>query len=93
MKYESVLLDVELEEAAAIVKKRKRGLSSRTVQGNVEYLSQTGHHLAELTETVLPNGNAGTRLRYRTTLVSPTEAFARQQAREIYDALSSYRYR
>lgn len=93
MKYESVLLDIEIEEAIALIKKRKRGLSSRTVQGNVEYMSQTGHHLAELTETVLPNGKPGTRLRYRTTLISPTEAFAKQQAREIYDALSSYRYR
>lgn len=93
MKYESVLLDIRIEEAAALVEKRKRSLSTRTVQGSVEYLSQTGHHLAELTETVLPNGEPGTRLRYRTTLISPTEAFAKQQAREIYDVLAPYRYR
>lgn len=92
MNYESVLLDLDFEEAEALVGRRVSGLSTRTVQGSIEYFSGTGHHLAELSTTTLPNGKSGSKLTYRTAIISPTEAHARRRAKEIYGAVSEARY-
>lgn len=92
MKYESITLDLELEEARKLVGNRVSGLSVREQKGRIEYASQSGYRLAVLKETTLPNGDAGTTLQYRTTMLSPTAAFARQKAREIRHAVDSHRY-
>ena len=92
MHYESILLSIEVDQARTLISERVLGISARKVDGTIEYESQTGYHLADLTETTLPNGKSGAQLRYRAVMISPTAAYARQKAREIRDAVVSYQY-
>lgn len=92
MNYETVLVDLPLDAARRRVLERVNGVAVRERGGAVEVHGNAGHHLATLAPATLPDGSAGTRLRYRTAMVSPVHATARRRARAVYDALADRRY-
>lgn len=93
MNYETLLLDVSRDEARETVTDRVSGLRVTEFHDYVEFSTSFGFHLAELADAQLPGGKTGTRLRYRTAIVSPVAAVARSKAQEIKRALESYETR
>jgi hypothetical protein len=92
MNYDSVDLVLPPGEARELVRAQVSGIDVRTLGDRYEFVSPLGYHLAELAPVGLPDGERGTRLTYRTAMVSPVAANARRKAAEIRAALADYRY-
>lgn len=92
MQYSTIDLTLDTETARERILARVSGITCRETDGSIVFRSSSGFHLAELTEVTLPNGETGTRLSYRTTILSPTAATARRKAKRIRDAVESQRY-
>lgn len=91
--YQSIDLALAPDEARDIVAERVPGVTIREFRDRYEFVSPIGYHLAELSETRLPNGDRGAELTYRTAMISPVAARARRKAEAIREALSDHRYR
>jgi hypothetical protein len=92
MNYESIDLVLSPGEARELVGTRVSGIDVRRFGDRYEFVSPLGYHLAELAPVRLPDGEGGSRLTYRTAMVSPIAANARRKASEIRTALADYRY-
>lgn len=93
MNYAELDLAVDREAARERITDRVSGISVRTTGERDEFLTPSGFHLAELAGVTLPNGERGSRLTYRTAIVSPVAAHARLKAQQIRDAIEPHRYR
>ncbi|WP_435332864.1 hypothetical protein [Haloarchaeobius sp. TZWWS8] len=91
MRYDELYLDVQLESAHRRILDRVSDIRSRRRDGRVEYRTNTGTLLATLSATVLDSGEQGSKLRYRTTLISAPMAHARTQAQAIRRAVDEFR--
>jgi hypothetical protein len=88
--YESLLLDVKRDEARRLVADGVAGVRVTEFHDYVEFSTVFGFHLAELEDARLPDGSRGTRLTYRTAIISPVAAVARAKAREIRATLERF---
>ena len=93
MNYETVDLELTAQAAREEITDRVGGLQVREFRDRYEFSSPLGFHLAELTPVTLSNGEAGSRLTYRTAVVSPVAAVARAKAQRIRRAVEPYGYR
>lgn len=92
MNYRSIDLALEQESAHERITTKVDGLSVRRQGKSIEYRTPSGFHLATLTDVRLPNGQRGTRLKFRTAVVAAWAAHTRRKAAEIRDAVVSDRY-
>ena len=83
MIYRPVDLPIDLDTPRRQISERVDGLVVRFTADGVEFSTPSDFHLATLTRTVLPNGERGTRLKYRMSIVSSSAAHARRKAAEI----------
>ncbi|MFC7168687.1 hypothetical protein [Halobium salinum] len=93
MNYAVLDLTLDAEAARDRVVDRVSGVSVRSADDRYEFLTPSGFHLAELSNATLPDGEHGSRLTYRTAMVSPVAASARRKAEAVCAALAPYRYR
>ncbi|WP_435359145.1 hypothetical protein [Haloarchaeobius sp. DFWS5] len=91
MRYDEVYLTLDKDTAHEQIVKKVTDVRSTTTDDKIQYRSNTGVLLATLTNTVLPSGERGSKLRYRTTLISPALSHARTQAQSIRRAVGAYR--
>lgn len=87
MNYRSVDLPIDLAEARRRIAERVDGLVVEEAPDVAEFRTPSGLRLATLTEVTLPDGEPGTRLEYRTAIVSSSAAHARRKAAEIRAAV------
>ena len=92
MNYSTMTLTVTQEEARDMIAERVLAVKIRESNGHYEFRSPVGIHLAELSGVNLPNGEQGSRLKYRTAMISPIAAPARSKAQQIKDVVAKYRY-
>jgi hypothetical protein len=90
MRYGTVYLDVEADEARRRIADRCPGVRARTLGDRTEYRTNAGYLLATLSEGVSPEGTEGSKLRYRTATISGHHAHARRAARRIREAVSEF---
>lgn len=90
MNYRSIELDIPLDEAREIVNATVTGVRSKSQGTDIVYTTPGGYHIAVLTPITIRGGESGTRLKYRTAMVSSSAAHARRRARNIKSALSKY---
>ena len=93
MNYSTLTLTLSKEEARNAIAERVSGVKVKRSDGYYTYMSPAGFHLAELSDVTLPDGNQGSRLKYRIAMISPVAAPARSKARQIKRAVEKYRYR
>lgn len=91
MRFETILLSLERDEARELISDRVSDIRSNTTNGEIEYRTNAGILLAVLSETVLPSDETGSKLRYRTVMISPQLAHARTQAQAIKRAVESFK--
>lgn len=91
MHYRTIRLALSVDAARRRILDRVDGIRSTNRDGTVEFTSPSGFRLATLTESELPDGTAGSRLTYRTTMLTPVASRARRQARQIRDAVDDHR--
>lgn len=91
MRYSTITLDIDKETARERISERVRNVRTKTEQGRVEYTTNAGLVLAVLTDAKLPSGDQGSKLRYRTAIISTHHSHAKETARKIRDAVESYR--
>lgn len=92
MNYRSIELTIDKRAAQKTITKRVPGLIVRESASRIEFSTPAGFHLATLTDVELPTGQRGTRLKYRTAILSAWAAHARRKARKIRDAVSHHQY-
>lgn len=90
--YRTLTLQIEKEAARKLISQKVGGMKVRERSGTIEYSMPSGMHLATLTDIRLPNGERGSRLKYRTAIVSTWAIHARTKAREIHDAVPDHKY-
>ena len=90
--YKTLTLDVGKDTARQTIAERVPDAEFRAVNETIEVRTRSGVLLAVLSEVSLPSGEQGTKLRYRTTLISPTLSHARTQAQAIRRAVEHYQY-
>jgi|GEM_PF-3529429 len=90
MQYSELLLDISLADAADAVSGSVSGLSRTTDDDTVRFRTNSGTTVAYLSDATERGGPARTRLRYRTTMMSPSMATARTKARAVRNALAEY---
>lgn len=91
MRYSTITLDVDKETAREHISERVRNVRTKTERGRIEYTTNPGLVLAVLTDETLPSGERGSKLRYRTAIVSTHYSHAKETARKIRDAVEPYR--
>lgn len=91
MHYSELVLDLPLDDAAVLVSRTVDGLSRTRDEGTITYRTNSGTIVAKLVDVSDESTPGVTRLRYRTTMVSPSMASARTTAREIRNALAEHR--
>lgn len=92
MNYRSIDLSIAPKEARQRISNRVSGISVTTSVDSIEFRTSTGIHLAILSEVRLPDGATGSRLKYRTAIISPAVAHARRKATEIRSAVDEHQY-
>lgn len=90
MHYSELSLDVPLEEAASVVSRSVSDLRRTEDDGTVTFKTNSGVTVATLTDASTTSASGRTRLKYRTTMISPSMASARTKARQVRDALQAY---
>lgn len=91
MQYQTIDLAIEKDHARRLISERVPGVTARTDGSAVDYKLPSGIRLARLADTTLPNGEQGTRLTYRTTMIAPFASHAKQKARKIREAVDEHR--
>lgn len=91
MRYEEIVLSIEQDEARNHIADHVSDLRVTTSDGKIEYRTNAGIRLAVLSDATLPSGEKGSKLRYRTTLITPSLAHARTKARTIRRAVENYK--
>lgn len=91
MKFQSLTLSADKSTARTSIMDRVSGIKTREEGERITFYSQSGIKLATLTDTTLPDGRTGSRLRYRTSLISPVASNARRQAKQIRNVVEKYR--
>jgi len=89
MNYRTVDLPVDLADARRHIAERVDGLVVEEASGSVEFRTPSGLRLATLSPVTLSDGERGTRLEYRTAIVSSSAAHARRKAAEIRAAIDN----
>ena len=92
MNYRTIDLAVGKEEARRHIAERVPVVTAKEVGADIEYLTPAGFHVATLSDVTLPDGRRGTRLKYRSVIVSSSAAHARRIAHEVRDAVVEYRH-
>lgn len=92
MKYTEVLLTIEASEANKRITERVSSVRARREGGRIEYRTNSGLLLGTLSDTTLPSGEPGSKLRYRTTTISAALSHGRTRAKKLRKAVESYRY-
>lgn len=92
MNYRSVDLKIERDAARRIIANRVTAVVIQDAGNTVEIRSPAGFHLASLSDVTLPDGERGTKLRYRTAIISSSAAHARRWAKKIRDTMVEYEY-
>lgn len=90
MQYKEMLLTLGVAEARARINDRVSGVRATTEGKNIKYHTNMGLHLATLSPADLPSGGHGSKLRYRTAVVSGHHVHARSKARRIREAVAHY---
>ncbi|WP_254546191.1 hypothetical protein [Halomarina pelagica] len=91
VEYETLYLRVTKEEAARRISERVEHVACADEGGVIDYRTNVGVHLATLSDVTLESGEPGTKLRYRTSVIRPHLFHARNEARQIRDAVERYR--
>lgn len=87
MKYEEILLTVEKEEAQNRISEQVSDVRVKTADGRTEYRTNADILLASLSETELPSGEPGSKLRYRTAVVDSQLSHVRKLTWRITQAV------
>lgn len=90
MNYRSIDLDIPPEEAREIINATVTGVRSKDRGTDIVYTTPGGYTIAFLTSISIRDGEPGTRLKYRTAMISPSAAHARRRAWKIKSVLSRY---
>lgn len=90
MNYDEIILSIEKDEARKRIAEHVSDMRVTTTDGEVEYRTNAGLWLAVLSDATLPSGEQGSKLRYRTSLITPFLAHARTKARKIRRAVENY---
>lgn len=90
MHYSELSFDISLEEAASVVSRSVSDLRRTEDDGTITFKTNSGVTVATLTTVSTTAGSGSTRLKYRTTMISPSMATARTKARQVRDALKAY---
>jgi len=90
--YRTLDLQIEMDTARKVITHEVGGLTVREHAGTIEYTMPSGMHLATLSAIRLPNGERGTRLKYRTAIVSSWAIHARTKAQEIHRAVAAHKF-
>jgi hypothetical protein len=77
MRYETIPLSIDVEEARRLISERKINLRAKSTQTGVKYYTNAGLHLATLSPA--PSSAPGvTQLRYRTAIIGSHHVHARR---------------
>lgn len=88
--YDESLLSIEKEDAQTLIERRVLDATRRVRNDRIEYRTNAGVLLASLTDYTFPSGARGSKLRYRTALVSGHYAHSRTLADEIRRAVATH---
>lgn len=88
--YATLDLSLCVEDARRRITDRVTDVAVRPTDDGYEFRSHSGFRLGSLTPVRLSDGSPGSRLAYRTTLLSPSAAHARQTAHRIRSAVEPF---
>lgn len=91
MRYEEMLLTIEKDEARRHISNRISDVRATITDDNIEYRTNAGLQLAILSDAALPSGGKGSKLRYRTAIISSHLIHARTKAHQIRRAVEKYK--
>ncbi|WP_410766751.1 hypothetical protein [Haloferax sp. DFSO60] len=89
MRYESVLVSLSPTEVRDRIRKRVEGIQSSKADDGFEFRTNSGILVGSVSPATLPDGSDGSRLRYRTSILSATAAHAKRTGTALRDAVSS----
>jgi hypothetical protein len=90
VEYTEIVLTLGTEEANERIKERVPSVRARWEGQTIEYRTNSGLLLGKLSETKLPNGETGSKLRYRTTTTSAPLSHGRTMAKKLRAAVESH---
>ncbi|MFC7202418.1 hypothetical protein ACFQJC_02750 [Haloferax namakaokahaiae] len=88
MRYESVLVALTPTAVRDRIRKRVEGIRSSKVEDGFEFRTNSGLLVGTVSPATLPDGSTGSRLRYRTSILSATAAHAGRTGKELREAVS-----
>ena len=91
MNFDEVVLTLPKSEARDRISDRVSGLRVKTEDGRISYRTNSGIVVAVLSDTDLGSGETGSKLRYRTAMISPSLSHARRKGRKIRRVVEEYR--
>jgi len=92
MRYTEILLTLGKDEAHSRIRKRVKAGRVKTTGEEIEYRTNSGLLLGTLSETELPSGETGSKLRYRTSTINSSLSHGRTTAKQLRNAVEKYRY-
>lgn len=90
MIFEETVLDIEKDAARREIMERVTDVQVTIDDDRIEYRTNAGFLLAVLTDAHLPSGETGTRLRFRTAILSAPLIHARTKADAIRRVVERY---